>query len=295
MTETTLPTPFKLGRLPNDPSKPRLKLATLLTGEAPSVPENVDWLSAVEYWPMYLNDRIGDCTCATAGHIIQSITRYGEGVTEVITDSDVLTAYEAVSGYNPYTGENDNGAVVQEVLNYWRKTGIGGHKILAFAEVDYRNEEELRQAVHLFGNLYLGVAFPESGFDQFYNGQPWDVVPGSPIVGGHAINTAWYDVSDAMWKIVSWGKVVEMTEEFWDAYVDEAWVVISEEWLDANGRNPEGIDMTVLAEEFTRITGEPSPFVPQPPEPEAESFWDVLEGWLESFMRWFQRWFRPRP
>ncbi len=291
MTETTENFQFQLGRRPNDPIKPRLRLSTLLTGEAPTVPENVDWLSRVTVWPMYLNDRIGDCTCATAGHMIQNITAYGEGTEETITDNDVLTAYEAVSGYNPYTGENDNGAIVQDVLNYWRKAGIGGHNILAFAEVDYNNKDELHAAVNLFGNIYLGIAFPESGFDQFYNGEPWDVVPNSRIVGGHAINSGWYDISDGKWKIISWGQVVEMTQAFWDEYVEEAWVVISEEWLDANGRNPAGIDMDVLGNEFTRITGESDPFGPQPIPTPVENFWDTVEKWWKSLIRWFKRHF----
>ena len=33
------------------------------------------------------------------------------------------------------TGLNDNGAVILDVLNYWRKTGIGGHPISAYADL----------------------------------------------------------------------------------------------------------------------------------------------------------------
>lgn len=264
----TTPT-FRLGRLPADPTTPRLRLSTFLTGTAPSYPENMDWLSKVSNWPMYLNDSLGDCTCAAVGHLIQAFTTYGQGATVAIKDSDVLTAYEAVSGYNPRTGQNDNGAVVQDVLSYWRKTGVGGHKILAFAEVDFKNPDELRQATHLFGNVYLGINFPDSAMEQFNNGQPWDVVPGARSEGGHAINAGYYDVSDNMWKVVTWGQVQSMTQAFWDKYVEEAWVVVSQEWLKDN-KNPEGIDMSVMGDEFTKITGEASPFpvvVPQPPIP----------------------------
>src|SRR3954470_7477044 len=120
---------FKLGRKPNDPSKPRLSLGGFLRDTA-GYPSKRDWLSQVDNWPMYLNDRIGDCTCAGAGHIIQSASTYGQGQTITISDDDVLRAYIANSGYDPRTGANDNGAVMQDVLNYWRKEGIGGHKIL---------------------------------------------------------------------------------------------------------------------------------------------------------------------
>jgi len=292
---------FKLGRLPADPTKPKLKLSSFLTGAAPlAYPENRDWLSQVSSWPMYLNDRLGSCTCATIGHLIQIFNRYGQKQDVRVSDDDVLTAYSAVSGYDPVSGDNDNGAVVQDVLNYWRKEGVGGHKILAFAQVDFRNPDELRQALNIFGNIYLGIDFPNSAMLQFYRGEAWDVVPDSYSVGGHAINAGYYDVSDGMWKIVSWGEVVPMTQAFFDRYTDEAWVVISQEWLDANGRNPEGIDMQTLGEEFTRITGELSPFPEVQPIPNPapvinqvdEDFAKVAKEWLDStpfFYKAFQR------
>jgi len=288
---------FKLGRLPADPTTPKLKLASFLTAPvAPVYPENRDWLSQVSHWPMYLNDRIGDCTCATVGHLIQVFNKYGQKLDVQVTDNDVLNAYVAVSGYDPATGDNDNGAVVQDVLNYWRKSGVGGHKILAFAQVDFNNPDELRQAVNIFGNIYLGIDFPNTAMDQFDNDEPWDVVSGAYSEGGHAINAGYYDVSDGMWKIITWGKVQPMTQAFFDRYVEEAWVVISQEWLDAQGRNPEGIDMATLGEEFTRITGELSPFpAPQPtpspnpvPNQTDADFTKVLVAWLAK-NPWFYK------
>jgi len=301
---------FKLGRLPADPTTPKLKLASFLTATAPVVyPENRDWLSLVPHWPMYLNDRIGDCTCATAAHLVQVFNRYGQKKDVQVTDNDVLTAYSAVSGYDPATGANDDGAVVQDVLNYWRKEGVGGHKILAFAQVDHKNPDELRSAMNIFGNIYLGIDFPNTAMAQFDNDEPWDFVHGAYSEGGHAINAGYYDVSDGMWKIITWGKVQPMTQAFFDAYVDEAWVVISQEWLDANNRNPEGIDMATLGDEFTRLTGEANPFpevqpTPAPsPDPNQvdEKFATTLVNWLAR-KPWFykdvqvaaQEWLRNR-
>src|SRR4051812_13096396 len=104
---------FHPGVLPNNPDKPRLKVSQFLT--APTYPASLDYLSRVNNYPMYLNDRIGDCTCAGAGHIIQAESTYGQGSTQTVSDNDVLTAYEAVSGYDPSTGANDDGAVMQDV------------------------------------------------------------------------------------------------------------------------------------------------------------------------------------
>lgn len=255
---------FKLGRLPNDPSKPRLALGKFLK-TTQEYPEQRDWISQVTSWPMYLNDRIGDCTCATVGHIIQEVSTYGQGSTITITDDDVLTAYIANSGYDPATGENDNGAVIQDVLNYWRKTGVGGHKILAFGELDVNDTDEIRAALNVFGTVYLGINFPDSAMEQFDNGEPWDVVRGATLEGGHAINAGYYDVSDGMWKIITWGAVQPMTQAFFDKYVEEAWAVVTPEWFNTEGTDPTGLDLYGLGQELENLTGEPNPFpAPQP-------------------------------
>lgn len=253
---------FHGGRLPPIPSMPRLRLSAFLRpSELPAPPAQVDYVSRVADWPMYLNDRIGDCTCAGAAHIIEGVSTYGTGTTEKVADTDVLTAYEAVSGYDPKTGSGDNGAVMQNVLSYWRKTGIAGHRVRAFAQVDHTNLDELHNALAIFGALYVGINFPDSAMTQFEQHQPWDVVAGARIEGGHAINAGWYDADAATWRIVTWGAVQDMTQAFWDSYVEEAWAVITPEWLNAAGTSPTGLDLGALAIAFGELTGESNPFV----------------------------------
>ena len=84
---------------------------------------------------MYANDRLGDCTCAAAAHLIQDWTSNNSGEV-TLADPDILKAYEAVSGYDPDTHTNDNGAVETDVLNYWRHTGIGGRNIHAYVSLE---------------------------------------------------------------------------------------------------------------------------------------------------------------
>jgi hypothetical protein len=284
---------FHPGRLPNDPNKPRALFGAHLT-QTPTYPEVLDYISGISY-PMYLNDREGDCTFAGAGHIIQAESHYGSGTTQTVTDNDVQTGYVAVSGYNPRTGANDNGCVMQDVLSYWRKTGIGGHKILAFAEVDINNKDELRAAMNTFGALYIGINFPDSAMDQFNEGKPWDVVRGAQIEGGHAIHGGAYKVG-GNWQIVTWGAVQEMTDDFWDNYVEEAWVVITQEWLDANGHSPTGFDLYGLGEQLANLTGEPNPFPSPTPTPNPEPVPTPAptpsdpDAVLESFLTdWFNK------
>lgn len=256
----------KLAPHPED-THPRVKLAPALDATL-VVPPVVDWFSRVTDWPMYLNDRIGDCTIAAAGHIEEAASAYGTGTTVKVTNTDVLKAYSAVSGYDPATGANDDGAVMQDVLDYWRKTGIGGHTILGFAQVDHTNPAEMALALYLFGHLYLGIQVPQSAEDQFAAGQPWDYTdPRSPILGGHAINVGGFDARTGRWKPVSWGKPIDMTQRFVAAYADEAWIVITREWWQAQGGDPEGVDLTVVGGQYTALTRQPFPVTPPAPTP----------------------------
>jgi hypothetical protein len=291
-----MPIEFHGGRLPNDPAKPRLKLGNFLTKIEYS--PKADWFSAVEDWPMYANDRIGDCTCAAVGHIIEAVTKYGQGQTVKIPESDVIGAYSAITGYDPATGANDDGAVMQDVLNYWRKEGIGGYKILAFAEVNPRNIAEVFAACELFGNVYLGINFPAFAMDQFNAGEPWDVQDqNSGLEGGHAINGGWYDAESGLWKVITWGRVQDMTQAFFDKYVEEAWVVITSEWVEGDD-SPAGIDIATLGQKYEELTGEPNPFpTPEPapspdpsPEPPIEA--DDLQEAVEEFFKWLKEWLK---
>src|SRR3984885_3248276 len=60
-------------------------------------------------WGMMANDKIGDCTCAAAGHLIMEWTDdNGKMVTPAT--KQIIAAYSAITGYDPKTGLNDNGA-----------------------------------------------------------------------------------------------------------------------------------------------------------------------------------------
>jgi hypothetical protein len=299
---------FKDGRRPPHPehTHPRVKFAQIRGGAAtlPPHPSLVDYVTKVATWPMYKNDAYGDCVWAAAAHVIEAATTYGPGETVMVTDADVIKAYSAVTGFDPDDPSTDQGTVIQDALSYWRKTGIGGHKILAYAEVDISKPDEVAEALYLFGHLELGINFPGSAMDQFDAGQPWDVVPGAQIEGGHAVNLGQTrDVPDRTpfsprqlltgknargnYEIITWGRVQEMTPAFWDKYVEEAWIVITPEWEQATGGSPAGIDKAKLGGLFTLMTGEPSPFDTSAPDPApapvaTDDVWPEIVAFLTS-------------
>lgn len=258
---------FRPGVRRPEPARPHLRLADFLTGEAtiPKSPAKVDYESGISF-PMFLNDSIGDCGPAGCGHAVQSLTTYGEGKTVTVTDQDVLDFYSGISGYVPGDPSTDVGVNLQDMLEYWLKNGLAGHKILAFAKVDVSNDAEVQAAIDLFDAVITGINLPQSAEDQFNEGQPWDYVRGSKILGGHCVPFFGYDGTYRYG--VTWAKIVAATLAFWRKLVGEGWILITSEWAKANGVTPTGLSLYDMGQAFAALTGQKNPF-PQvtPPTP----------------------------
>lgn len=268
------------GRLPRDPAKPFVKLTPHLRTLA--APVSIDWYSRVTEWGMLLNNQLGDCTCAGDGHIvIQQSTYAGKPIT--VTNQDALTAYE-MAGYVPGDPATDQGWTVQAALDYLYEYGMAGFRIAAYGEVDHTDINAVKQAIFEFGALSLGVILPDSAQQQFAAGQPWTVVSGSPIDGGHCIIAVGYD-ADYVY-CVTWGAVVKVAWDWWTTYVEEAWAVISEDWDTVTG-----LPLAAFAKEWTEVFGGTNPFEdippakPLPPLPKSKpGFWASLLDFLRRLI-----------
>jgi len=249
---------YALGRVPDDPRKPRVKLRAL-PGVTLTPPTSADWLSAVPGpWGTLANDRLGDCVAAGAGHHAQAINWYGQNLNAGVTDADTITMYSAISGYNPITGANDNGAMLSDGLAYWQKTGIGGNKIAAYAQLKATDLALIRNCIAVFGGVYTGFNCPSSALDQFDKGQPWTVVRRTSIAGGHCVPIGGYDATS--FTAVTWGKVQKMDVAFYQRYFDEVWVPIDLDWMRTVGTSPAGLDTDTLNADYMALTGNPGPF-----------------------------------
>lgn len=256
--------PLKLGKLPAQPARPKLRFAAV-ANQLPPAPATADWLSDVPSWPMYGNDRYGDCVEAEMGHHVEQITKYGQGDAVEVDNADVIGAYTAITGFNPARPDTDQGTVVEDALAWWRKgQGLAGHAIVAYASIDVSNAAEIKQAIGLFGGISVGFNFPNTAMAQFDQGRPWDVVKGAYLEGGHCVLVGGYDAS--FFDCVTWGAVQKMTVAFWRKYVDEAWVVIDDEMIGKLSRY--GADLTHFGQEFSALTGQENPFPGDQPPPE---------------------------
>lgn len=245
--------PFALGRLPTREDPRTLRLAAYLAADAPPPPTAVNWLTTGATWPLYRNDRIGDCTIVTCAHMTQSWSdAVGEPV--VTAETDVIAAYSAVSGYDPRTGRPDNGAYDLDVMRHWRSVGVGGRRITAFARVDHTNLTEVRRALHRFGGLHVGIDLPRTAQAQI--GGTWRETLGPAgrrgSWGGHAVHVGAYGRNGLT--CTTWGAVQRMTWGFWRAYVDEVYAAVSTDFLDAAGMSPTGLDLPALLADLERVT-----------------------------------------
>jgi len=227
----------------------KLKLAKYLTA-VPPAPAKVyrEYKVPLNLWGMFANDRVGDCTCACIAHILMLFTSHtGKMVTP--TQQQVLDAYSAITGYDPAqtdaSGNNptDTGANISDVLNYWKNVGIAGHKIIAWASVDPKNIAEVKQAIWLFGGLDVGIEVFSSMEAQFAAHQPWDDPSGDDL-GGHSVPIFGYG-SDGN-TCVTWATLQQMGWPTFSQICSEAYVVITQDWLDQQGKTPSGFDLATL-------------------------------------------------
>jgi hypothetical protein len=235
------------------------QLSRFVQRAAPKPPPAAGTGSTVQDWPMYANDRIGDCGLASQGHRIIGQETSAHQREARPTDAQVIKAYSDISGYNPRTGANDNGVYLLDVCNYMRRTGLGAekdktaHTIAAFAKVD--NPAFVKYAAWMFGGLYVGAGLPVSAERQIDDGLVWDVGSGPEAEpyswGGHALFMTGYDAQYV--GFVTWGQRQKATWDWFHKYADEAYAFISEDYLSSSGKTPRGFDVNLLQTELGRL------------------------------------------
>jgi hypothetical protein len=217
---------FKLGKSPAKKDNRNLKFAILLKA-APAVPDAYDFDTTHPGipTPMFGNDVYGDCVIAGRAHQTLRFEDIEQGSVLMISDKAVIAEYLGE------TGGADVGLVVLDSLNEWRHKGwkVGKHtyKIRAFAEVDFLNHDEIRQAIFADVGVGVGVQLPNSAKTQIQTGQPWEVTSGIDSQpgswGGHYILLPGFTPSGPV--CVTWGRKQQMTWEWLNKYADEAYTV----------------------------------------------------------------------
>jgi hypothetical protein len=197
-------------------------------------------------YPMFRNDALGDCTCASFGHAVMTWSA-NAGHLDTPTDDEVVSLYNLVNH------GVDEGAYMLDVLNTMRATGLGDNRIEAFVQVDHRDRRQVELGIWLFGGVYTGIALPVSAQTQKAR---WSVAKGPEAEpgswGGHAVFVPDFTKMRGP-DCVTWSRKMPMTWGFWRKYVDECYAVLSRDWLDAHGDSPQGFNLAKLQQDLTQL------------------------------------------
>jgi hypothetical protein len=249
------------GALPPDRTKPRINFGPAIRGRAPSQAH----FGHIPVIGMLGNDEWGDCVDAGAGHMAEALSFYGQGQEIQVTTAQALAMYSAVAGFKqnagpPGNNPTDKGSTLQAGLEYFYKTGIAGIKIAAFGELEIDNTNQWQQALATLGPLMLGVGVGHAEEQAFDNGKPWTKASGAGrIQENHCVILSGYQ--PGMYWCYTWGGLQGITPQWFQANAWEVWGAVSQEWVsNVTGHDPEGVDLAVLGQQYSQVTGKPSPF-----------------------------------
>lgn len=265
--------PGKKGLIPHDPARfaPRLEdyvHGPLRVSGLPPANGTVDRASLVTDWGMQGNDEWGDCVEAMVVHADEAMNAFaGHPVT--YGASYAVTLYGQITGFDPNAGPpgnnpTDNGTDIQTALEYWKNTGIKDaagrtHKLAAYAQFGNPADEVLLgQVLEVFGCVLVGVSLQQDQEDQFGAGEPWDYVPGDPFIGGHGITLQRrMGGGTGTLHYITWGAEQPATRKFQYFCAGqgngEAWAVVTQDWLQANGDSLTGLNLDQLLSDLQYV------------------------------------------
>jgi hypothetical protein len=261
-------TKIKFGRLPRVDDSRTFELSGYLKDQDLShIPEKYNWGKKIkkDNWGVMGNLKANLCTCAAAGHLIMVWTS-NTGKLQRPKNEAIMKAYCDLTNYIPETDENDNGVEALKALKYWRKTGIAGNNIIAFAKLQDKNREQLLKTIYLFGGCYVGLNLPKSAERQYNTTKKWTIPRGGKKKDaekgswfGHAVLITGYKKEEL--RIITWGREMIMTIDFWEAYAEESYAVFSEAFI-RNDTTPTGVDIDILRNDIETLQKKKRDFEP---------------------------------
>lgn len=217
---------------------PRLKdFTAYLTAALAPAPEA--WPVPQVALPMDGNDKYGDCTIAGIAHLIAAWNTVFKRALKVPTLKQIISTYLKLSPH-------DTGCVEANVLQTMFTTGLFGEKIDGYAPIKNPSLpsgiELIKQAIVNYGAVYLGILCPESAELQFENHEAW-TNKGEKTADGHCVVGLGFTKQGLLCS--TWGGIALLTWGFLEPYLQEAWVILPQQLVEAK-KNTLGIDLATL-------------------------------------------------
>lgn len=232
------------------------RLSHYLASTLPDPPPALDYSLSVNNWGKYLNNEDADCTIATAATLIQFWTASVDNTDGTVLDDDVIK-----EAYSHFAGDDtDKKLKVPDVLEYWYKTGIGGHTIEAYGDLEPQNHIQIMDCISLLGGCYLGLGLPQFIVDN-KDAMIWEIPPGGATgdaapnsKNGHAVAVLGYD--SRYLYFITWGSRRQMSWQFFDTYMDEAHGIVSSDFVNPKTLTTvSGLDVASMKEDLKAIVG----------------------------------------
>lgn len=227
----------------------------------PPPPPSANWYAAIPAGGIQLlgNDKFGCCVEASACHFISEMSTYLTPSAPLIATTDeCLKIYSDVAGWNPNNPATDVGSLVMGpdgLMQAWLRDGIvvGGRrsKLASVATVDFRDRDQLKHAVSLFGFVFTGASISQAVMDSDFL---WEATT-SQIIGGHEFLVCGYEtiLTETRWDIMTWNGMFRATDDWITQNVDESAVVIDPAAFDAMGVNAAHVSMAELQQDMEVI------------------------------------------
>jgi hypothetical protein len=215
----------------------------------------------------------GDCEIAGKYHEAMADAANTGSVVPKVSGERALKTYSSVKqteqggeAYDLVSGDGDTGLETRTVLKYGQKQGFPDNDGNALMIGDYgfvkpKDVEQLWYTIWLTERAGIAIEFPESADQQFANGEPWDVVKGAPIVGGHYIFGTGHPEKGSTSPIafITWAKRTLMTQAFFEKYNDEVTTYVSpRQFKKTTGKDYAGHDEGELEQYLHEVATEKS-------------------------------------
>lgn len=189
------------------------------------------------------NRDVGCCAIAGPGHFVRWEDQLCRRPVRVQA-ADVEREYSAISGYVPGDESTDVGCYALDVLKHWRKVGLFGTQIVAFAEVNVLDTEQIVKATFLFGDVFLCFRLPVS----VQGKSTWEVEKND---GGEWGNHLVWSYGTNLCN--SWGGSIWFSDAFRERRCFAAYAVVSADAILPGGRALSGLDLVGLGEALSDV------------------------------------------
>lgn len=253
---------LKMGCKPDHGRHVRPMLGFYSWREQYKYPERADFAEKIVPVRMFKNNEAGDCPVATIGHHIQAMSAAVAGAPADIPDESIIDAYCDITAgegarYDPATGENDNGTVPSDALEYWRGHGIAGHRCTGWVGLSPQNTAEVRYACATFCGFQASLALPLSAAEQYDRHEPWTCGPSWQLKnrpGSWGYHRVWIGAYDKFsLYAATWDRIQPIDLRWFLRYCVDADAVVSRDFVNGAGIAPTGISWEELLKDLSAL------------------------------------------